>query len=151
MIWFTGGLAREGMQPSDANAGTFYSALSNVDFRIGKGNPQAVAIRSHFAQHSFLNHIDFQMAPDALAGICDLGNEVEDLRFYGGQYGIISSRPSPSWPVMVVDTYFEGQKKAAVLGKDLGAAFVGMHVKNVPIAYESADNTRISYTLKKPI
>ncbi|MDI9550694.1 MAG: glycosyl hydrolase family 28-related protein [Bacteroidota bacterium] len=151
MIWFTGGLAREGMQPSDANAGTFYSALSNVDFRIGKGNPQAVAIRSHFAQHSFLNHIDFQMAPDALAGIWDLGNEVEDLRFYGGQYGIISSRPSPSWPVMVVDTYFEGQKKAAVLGKDLGAAFVGMHVKNVPIAYESADNTRDIVYIEKAL
>ena len=61
MIWFTGGLAREGMQPSDANAGTFYSALSNVDFRIGKGNPQAVAVRSHFAQHGFLSHIDFQI------------------------------------------------------------------------------------------
>ena len=42
----------------------------------------------------------------------------------------------------VIDTYFEGQKKAAVLGKDLGATFIGMHVKNVPVAYESDDNTR---------
>lgn len=142
MVWFTGGLAREGVQPSDANAGTFYSALSNVDFRIGKGNPQAVAVRSHFAQHCFLSHLDFILADDALAGVWDLGNEVEDLRFFGGQYGIISSRPSPSWPVAVLDTYFEGQKKAAVLGKDLGATFVGMHVKNVPVAYESDDNTR---------
>jgi len=142
MIWFTGGLAREGQRPSDAGAGTFYSAISNVDIRIGKGNPQAVGIQSHFAQHSFLSHIDFVLADDALAGIWNLGNEVEDLRFFGGQYGIISSRPSPSWPVMVVDTYFEGQKKAAVLGKDLGAAFVGMHVKNVPVAYECDDNTR---------
>ena len=150
MIWFTGGLAREGMQPSDANAGTFYSALSNVDFRIGKGNPQAVAVRSHFAQHGFLSHIDFQIG-DGLAGIWDLGNEVEDLRFFGGQYGIISSRPSPSWPVMVVDTYFEGQKKAAVLGKDLGAAFVGMHVRNVPVAYESDDNTRDIVYIEKAL
>ena len=136
MIWFTGGLAREGQRPSDAGAGTFYSAISNVDIRIGKGNPQAVGIQSHFAQHSFLSHIDFIMADDALAGIWNLGNEVEDLHFYGGQYGIISGRPSPSWPVAVVDTYFEGQKKAAVLGKDLGASFIGMHVKNTPIAYE---------------
>ncbi len=142
MIWFTGGIAREGQRPSDANAGTFYSALSNVDFRIGKGNPQAVAVRAHFAQHSFLNHLDFYLADDALAGIWDIGNEVEDLRFYGGQYGIISSRPSPSWPVPVIDTYFEGQKKAAVLGKDLGATFIGMHVKNTPVAYESDDDTR---------
>jgi len=141
MVWFTGGIAQPGRQPSDAGAGTFYSAISNVDFRIGKGNPQAVAIRSHFAQHSFVSHIDFQLG-DGLAGIWDLGNEVEDLRFYGGQYGIISSRPSPSWPVAVLDTYFEGQKYAAVLGKDLGATFIGMHVKNVPVAYESADDTR---------
>ena len=142
MVWFTGGLAREGQTPPDANAGTFYSAISNVDFRIGKGNPQAVAVRSHFAQHSFLSHIDFRLADDALAGVWDIGNEVEDLRFFGGQYGIISSRPSPSWPVPVVDTYFEGQKKAAVLGKDLGATFIGMHVKNTPVAYESDDNIR---------
>ena len=141
MIWFTGGLAREGQQPSDAGAGTFYSALSNIDIRIGKGNPAAIGIQSHFAQHSFISHVDFTLG-DALAGIWNLGNEVEDLRFYGGQYGIISSRPSPSWPVAVVDTYFEGQKKAAVLGKDLGATFVGMHVKNTPVAYESDDNTR---------
>ena len=56
MIWFTGGLAQEGRKPSDAGAGTFYSAVSNVDFRIDKGNPQAVAIRAHFAQHGFINH-----------------------------------------------------------------------------------------------
>ncbi|MCL0184579.1 glycoside hydrolase family 55 protein, partial [Klebsiella pneumoniae] len=55
MIWFTGGLAQEGRKPSDAGAGTFYSAVSNVDFRIDKGNPQAVAIRAHFAQHGFIN------------------------------------------------------------------------------------------------
>ena len=140
MVWFTGGIAMAGRQPSDANAGTFYSAMSNVDFRIGKGNPQAVAVRCHVAQHGFLSHMDFQIG-DGLAGIWDIGNEVEDLRFFGGQYGIISSRPSPSWPVAVLDTYFEGQKKAAVLGKDLGATFVGMHVKNVPVAYDSQDET----------
>ena len=56
MIWFKGGLAQEGRKPSDAGAGTFYSAVSNVDFRIDKGNPQAVAIRAHFAQHGFINH-----------------------------------------------------------------------------------------------
>ena len=141
MLWFTGGIAREGQQPSDASAGTFYSAISNVDIRIGKGNPMAIGVRSHFAQHGFLSHMDFQIG-DGLAGIWDLGNEDEDLRFFGGQYGIISSRPSPSWPVAVLDTYFEGQKKAAVLGKDLGATFVGMHVRNVPVAYECDDDTR---------
>ena len=35
----------------DANPGTFYSAMSNIDFEIGVGNPAAVGIRLHVAQH----------------------------------------------------------------------------------------------------
>ena len=35
----------------DANPGTFYSALSNIDFEIGKGNEAAVGIRFHCAPH----------------------------------------------------------------------------------------------------
>lgn len=94
MVWFTGGLASEGREPSDANAGTFYSAVSNIDFRIEKGNPEAIAIRAHFAQHGFINHCDIQIGMGK-AGIYDVGNELEDVRFYGGEYGIISSRTSP--------------------------------------------------------
>src|SRR5580692_6504619 len=41
----------------DANPGTFYSAISNVDFEIDPGNAGAVAIRFHAAQHAFLSHI----------------------------------------------------------------------------------------------
>ena len=128
----------EGREPSDANAGTFYSALSNVDFRIDKGNPGAIAIRSHFAQHSFISHCDIHTGT-GLAGIWDVGNEMEDVRFFDGQYGIISSRPSPGWPMMMVDTYFEGQSKAAILSKSVGFAIVGMHVKDTPTAFEMAE------------
>jgi hypothetical protein len=35
----------------DANSGTFYSVMSNIDFEIGDGNAAAVAIRFHVAQH----------------------------------------------------------------------------------------------------
>ena len=138
MVWFTGGIAPEGREPSDANAGTFYSALSNVDFRIDKGNPGAIAIRSHFAQHSFISHCDIHTGT-GLAGIWDVGNEMEDVRFFDGQYGIISSRPSPGWPMMMVDTYFEGQSRAAILSKSVGFAIVGMHVKETPTAFEMAE------------
>ena len=138
MVWFTGGIAPEGREPSDANAGTFYSALSNVDFRIDKGNPGAIAIRSHFAQHSFISHCDIQIGT-GLAGIWDVGNEMEDVCFFDGQYGIISGRPSPGWPMMMVDTYFEGQSKAAILSKSVGFAIVGMHVKDTPTAFEMAE------------
>lgn len=139
MVWFTGGLAPEGREPSDANAGTFYSAVSNVDFRIDKGNPHAVAIRAHFAQHGFINHCDIHIGAGK-AGIEDVGNELEDVRFFGGDYGIISGRTSPGWPMMMVDTYFEGQRKAAVYSKETGFAIVGMHVKNAPVAFEMAEN-----------
>ena len=35
---------------ADANSGTFYSAMSNIDFEIGEGNRAAIAIRFHVAQ-----------------------------------------------------------------------------------------------------
>src|SRR5579862_2740732 len=37
---------------ADANPNTFYSAMSNIDFEIGDGNPAAIAIRFHVAQHA---------------------------------------------------------------------------------------------------
>ncbi|MBW8840718.1 MAG: gluconolaconase, partial [Sphingomonadales bacterium] len=42
---------------SDANSGTFYSAMSNVDFAIGAGNSAAIGVRFHAAQHAYLSHI----------------------------------------------------------------------------------------------
>jgi hypothetical protein len=139
MIWFTGGLPQPGRAPQDAGAGTFYSALSNINIRIEKGNPQAIGIRSHFAQHSFISHCVFYTG-DGKAGIYDVGNEAENLKFYGGDYGITSGRTSPGWPMMMVDTYFEGQRKAAVISREVGFAIVNMQVRNVPVAFEMEDN-----------
>ena len=45
----------------DANPGTFYSALANVDIEIEDGNPGAVAVRARYAQHCFLAHMDFRL------------------------------------------------------------------------------------------
>ena len=67
----------------DASPGTFYSAMSNIDFEIGAGNPAAVAIRAHYAQHCFLRHMDFHIG-SGLAALTEIGNEAEDLRFYRG-------------------------------------------------------------------
>ena len=47
-------------QIPDANQGTFYSGMSNIDVEIGDGNPAAVAIRFHVAQHGILSHMDFR-------------------------------------------------------------------------------------------
>ncbi|SDK73360.1 SMP-30/Gluconolaconase/LRE-like region-containing protein [Pedobacter sp. ok626] len=135
MIWFTNGLVEEGGAPVDAGAGTFYSALSNIDFRIESGNPEAVAIRSHFAQHSFISHSILNIG-NGKAGIYDVGNEMENVKFYGGQYGISSSRTSPGWPMMMVDTYFEGQKKAAIQTREAGLTIINMYAKNIPVVVE---------------
>ena len=135
MFWFTSNLVEEDVQPMDATAGTFYSAISNINFRIEKGNPKAIALRTHFAQHSFVSHCNFYTG-DGYAGIYDLGNEIENLKFYGGEYGISSARTSPGWPMMMIDLYFEGQRRAAVLSRNTGMTIVSMHVKDAPVAVE---------------
>ncbi|MBO9577105.1 MAG: gluconolaconase, partial [Sphingobium sp.] len=86
----------------DATSSTFYSAMANVDFEIGKGNSGAVAVRFRVAQHGFLRHMDFHLG-SGLAGIYQAGNECEDLRFYGGRYGIVTEKTSPAWQFTLID------------------------------------------------
>ena len=87
MVFFAGGRPAGNATPPDANPGTFYSAMSNIDIEIQDGNPGAVGVRAHYAQHCFLAHMDFHIG-SGLAGIHDGGNVAEDVHFYGGQYGI---------------------------------------------------------------
>jgi sugar lactone lactonase YvrE len=117
----------------DANPGTFYSALSNVDFEIRDGNPAAVGIRFHVAQHCYLAHIDFHVG-SGLAALHDIGNEAEDLHFSGGQYGIITRKPSPGWQFTLLDSSFEGQSQAAIKEHEAGLTLVRDQFKNVPTA-----------------
>lgn len=117
----------------DANPGTFYSAMSNVDFDIGAGNPAAVAIRFHVAQHCYLSHIDFHMG-SGLAALKDIGNEAEDLHFYGGDYGIVTGKPSPGWQFTLLDSAFEGQRIAAIREHEAGLTLVHDRFTRVPQA-----------------
>lgn len=118
---------------NEANPGTFYSALSNVDFDIQGGNPAAVAIRGRYAQHCYLAHIDFHLG-DALAGIHDIGNSADDLRFFGGQFGIITRTPSPGWQFTLLDSSFEGQQQAAIRTHATGLTLIRPSFKSVPSA-----------------
>jgi hypothetical protein len=118
---------------ADANPGTFYSAMSNVDFEIGKGNPAAVAIRFHVAQHSYLAHMDFQIG-SGLAALKDIGNEAEDLHFHGGQYGIVTVKPSPGWQFTLIDSSFDGQSQAAIKEHEAGLTLIHDEFRNVPQA-----------------
>jgi sugar lactone lactonase YvrE len=119
----------------DANPGTFYSALANVDIEIEAGNPGAVGVRSRYAQHCFLAHMDFRLG-SALAGIHEGGNVVEDVHFFGGTHAIWTSKPSPGWQLTVIDSSFEGQRGAAILEHEAGLTLIRPHFLRVPTAVE---------------
>ena len=130
-----GGRGGASGQPRDSGAGTFYSAISNIDVEIRDGNPGAVGVRAHYAQHCFMAHMDFLIG-SGLAGIHDGGYVVEDVHFYGGQYGVWTHRPSPGWQFTMVDATFEGQREAAIRDQEAGLTLIRPHFKNVPTAIE---------------
>jgi len=120
---------------ADANSGTFYSAMSNVDFEIGAGNPAATAIRFHTAQHAYLSHMDFQLG-SALAGLYQVGNEAEDLHFHGGRYGILAEKTSPAWQFTLIDSSFDGQRDAAIREHEAGLTLVNVAIRNTPVGID---------------
>jgi hypothetical protein len=119
----------------DANSSTFYSALSNVDFDIGDGNPAAAAVRQRTAQHSNLSHIDFHLG-SAFAGIYNVGNVGYDLKFYGGRYGIVSEKTSPAWQYTLMDATFDGQREAAIREHEAGLTLANTTIRNTPVGIE---------------
>ncbi|MBD5523830.1 MAG: gluconolaconase [Lachnospiraceae bacterium] len=135
MFWFIGEKDTQKEEPADANAATFYSAISNIDFRIEENNPSAICIRAHFAQHGFVSHCHFDLG-DGLAGLFDVGNEMEDLTFTGGAYGIVCRMCSPGWPFALLDSVFEGQKKAAILSGMTGFTGFRLRISDTPKAFD---------------
>jgi hypothetical protein len=139
MIFFAGGRPRNPKtDPSsipDANPGTFYSALANMDVEVEPRNSGAVAVRARYAQHCFLAHMDFRLGP-ALAGIHEGGNVIEDVHFIGGTHAIWTSKPSPGWQLTIIDSSFEGQREAAILEHEAGLTLIRPHFLRVPTAVE---------------
>ena len=120
---------------ADANSGTFYSAMSNVDVSIGRGNPAAAAIRFHAAQHAYLSHMDFDLG-SGLAGIYQVGNVGQDLHFRGGRYGILAEKPSPAWQFTLLDSSFDGQREAAIREHEAGLTLVNVAMRNTPVGID---------------
>jgi sugar lactone lactonase YvrE len=141
MLFFSGGrgFGRRQRPPRDGGAGTFYSAMSNIDIEIGPGNPAAIAVRFHVAQHCYLSHMDFRLG-SARAGLKDIGNEIEDLHFHGGQFGIITRRSAPGWPILVIDCTFDRQSEAAISCDEAGLAVIRPQFRNVPTAISIVPN-----------
>jgi hypothetical protein len=120
---------------ADANSGTFLTALSNIDVRIGAGNAGAIGVRAHAAQHAFLSHMDFAIG-SGLAGIYQVGNVGEDLHFSGGRYGILSEKTSPAWQFTLLDSTFTGQRDAAIREHEAGLTLVNAQFSDTPVAIE---------------
>jgi len=120
---------------ADANSGTFYSAMSNIDFELGEGNPAAVAIRFHVAQHAFLTHMDFHIG-SGLAALYQIGNEAEDLHFFGGRYGILTEKTSPAWPFTLIDSTFDGQREAAIREHEAGLTLIRDTFRDAPTSID---------------
>jgi hypothetical protein len=120
---------------ADANSGTFYSAMSNIDFKIGQGNPAATAIRFHAAQHAYLSHMTFDIG-SGLAGLHQVANEAEDLHFKGGRYGILAEKTSPAWGFVLLDSTFEGQRDAAIREHEAGLTLVNVTLRDTPVGIE---------------
>jgi len=120
---------------SDANSGTFYSSMLNIDFEIGQGNPAAIAVRFHVAQHGYLAHMDFHTG-SGLAALTQIGNVGLDLRFYGGRYGILTEKTSPAWQFTLIDSTFEGQREAAIREHEAGLTLIRDSFRNTPTAID---------------
>jgi len=119
----------------DASELDFNSAMCNIDFEVGDGNPSAVCIRFHIAQHSYLSHMNFKLG-SALAAMEDIGNMASDMHVTGGKYGIISTRTSPNWQFVLMDSTFENQTAAGIKTKDVGFTLVRCNFLNMPVAVE---------------
>src|SRR6185312_6389605 len=121
----------------DANEFTFYSGIMNIDFEIGPGNPAAIAVRFHVAQHSFLEHMRFQVG-SGRAALEDVGNGAIDLKIEGGDYGIITVRTAPAWQFLLMDSSFSGQRRAAIHTQEAGMTLIRDRISRTPVAIEIA-------------
>src|SRR5690606_20502984 len=119
----------------DANPATAFPALGNVDIEIGSGNPAAIGVRFHAAQHAYLSDIDFRIG-SGLAGVYMVGNVMQDVRFFGGRYGILTEKPSAAWPFTLVDAVFEGQRSAAIREHEAGLTLDNVTFRDVPVGIE---------------
>lgn len=136
LFWFIGGGAyRGGDRVSDANSGTFYSSLINADIKIEDGNPNASAIRAHYAQHCSISNAVINVG-SGRAGLVDISNHLENVAIFGGAYGLDTDKSAPGWPIMLLNTYFEGQRNSAILTNEGGLTIVNTHIKNVPVGVE---------------
>jgi sugar lactone lactonase YvrE len=137
MVHFADNRPDPGQPVVDATEFTFFSGMSNIDFELQDGNPAAIAVRFHVAQHSELTHMNFQVGT-ARAAIEDIGNQASDIHVSGGEYGIITKRTAPVWQFLLMDSSFEGQRAAAIKTQEAGFTLIRVNFSNMPVALQIA-------------
>ena len=131
MIYFAHQPGEAGQSVVDGNEGTLYSGLSNIDMEIEDGNPAAIAVRAHFAQHSALAHVDFRIG-SALGAVEEIGHEIEDCRFFGGEFAVRTAVTAAGWQTLVLDSEFVGQRSVAIETHEAGMTVIRCRFRNVP-------------------
>ncbi|HEY0306731.1 MAG TPA: glycosyl hydrolase family 28-related protein [Acidobacteriaceae bacterium] len=131
----------------NGNASTFYSAMANIDMELGEGNPAAVGVRFHVAQHSYLSHLRIRSG-SAFAAIEDAGNLMTNLELIGGEYGVYTGVTAPSWPFVLMDSHLSGQRIAAIRSSGARPVLVRLQIDHVPTALlvEPPHNDQIVFT-----
>lgn len=119
----------------DANSGTFYSSMRNVDIEIAAGNPAAAGVRFRMAQHAFLSDMEFRLGT-AFAGVYQAGNVMERVAFKGGRYGIVTEKTSPAWQFTLIDSTFDGQRDAAIREHEVDLTLVNVAIRDTPVGIE---------------
>ena len=111
--------------------------MNYVDFYVGEGNPSCgVRAVSHAAQRSYLNSTWISKVGSGWRAMEDIGNDSSNVHITGGKYGIISTRTSPAWQFLLLDSTFEGQSVAGVRTQDVGFSFIRCSFSHMPVAIE---------------
>ncbi len=71
-----------------------------------------------------------------LAALTEVGNEAEDLHFFGGRYGILTDKTSPAWQYTLIDSTFDGQREAAIREHEAALTLIRDSFSNVPTAID---------------
>jgi hypothetical protein len=124
---------KPGQPIQDGTSDTFYSAFENLDIDVAEGNPAAVGVRFHVAQHGILAHLRVHMH-SGHAALQDVGNLAFDLHLTGGDLGIDTVRTAPGWPFMLMDSLLDGQRIAGIRTQDAGMTLERVTIAHTPVA-----------------
>ncbi len=117
----------------DANNTSYCSAMKNIDIRIAKGNPGAVAVRFRVPQLGLLEHMRFDTG-DGLGAVDAIGNLIEHCEFSGGEWAVKTGQTSAGWQATLMNCTFQAQRTASVISEKVGLNVIHCRFSDTPDA-----------------